>query len=142
MSTTSYDSTPIARSWTVISPKARWAGRIISGILALLLGVGAAYGLSGAKAAVEGTVAMGWQPHHVPIIGTLELLCLVLYLIPRTAPIGAVLLSAYFGGAVATHLRVNEPLVTILTPVFVSTLLWIGLYLRDVRVRALVHAAH
>jgi hypothetical protein len=63
----------------------------------------------------------------------------VLYLIPRTAPIGALLWTGYFGGAIVTHLRVGDPLLThILFPIYVSALLWGGLYLRDPRVRAVL----
>ena len=85
----------------------------------------------------------GWQPHHLPILGGLQLVCLVLYLIPRTAPLGAVLWTGYLGGAVATHLRVDDPLFShILFPVYVATLIWGGLYLRDARVREALRPAH
>jgi hypothetical protein len=67
----------------------------------------------------------------------------VLYVIPRTAPLGATLLTAYLGGAVATHLRLGNPLFThTLSPVYVAILLWGGLYLRDARVRAAVGPTH
>ena len=131
-------SRPASRS-DVQSPVARWAGRILTGIALLFLTFDAVIKLAGAKEAVDGTVQLGWQPHHLPIIGTIALVLLVLYAIPRTAPLGAILWTGYLGGAVATQLRVDNPLFTyILAPVYVAAILWSGLYLRDERVRALL----
>ena len=71
-------------------------------------------------------------------IGLIELVCLVLYLIPRTAVLGAVLMTGYLGGAVATHVRISSPLLThTFFPLYVALLLWGGLYLREPRLRAL-----
>ena len=120
-----------------IADSARRAGRILSGIAVLFLTFDMAIKLSMAKAAVEGTTQLGWQPHHLPILGVIQLVCLVVYLIPRTAPLGAVLWTGYLGGAIATHLRLDNPLFThVLFPVYVAALLWGGLWLRDERVRA------
>lgn len=122
-----------------ITPAARWAGRIITGVVVLFLTFDAVIKLVGAKEAVDGTVQLGWQPHHLPIIGTIAAVLLVLYVIPRTAPLGAVLWTGYFGGAIATQLRVDNPLFThVLAPIYFATLLWLGLYLRDERVRRLI----
>jgi hypothetical protein len=72
-------------------------------------------------------------------IGLLQLVCLAVYVIPRTSILGAILLTGYLGGAVATHVRVGSPLFThILFPIYVAVLLWGGLFLRDDRVRALI----
>jgi len=134
--------TALALDHTVASPSLRsqLAGRILTGIVTLLLAFDAGIKLSGSKAAMEGTVQLGYQPHHVLIIGLIALGCLVLYVIPRTAVLGAILWTAYFGGAVATQLRLDNPLFSyILAPVYVATLMWLSLYLRDPRVRALVH---
>ena len=121
--------------------RARWAGRIVTGVAVAFLLFDLGIKLSGARAAVDGTVQLGWQPHHVPLLGAIQLACLALYLIPRTAPLGAVLWTGYLGGAVATHLRIDNPLFShILFPVYVAALLWGGLYLRDARVRALFGA--
>jgi hypothetical protein len=115
------------------------AGRVLTGIVALLLALDAGVKLVRAKAAVEGSVQLGFTPEQVFVIGIIAVVCLVLYLIPRTAPIGAVLWTGYFGGAIVTHLRVGNPLFThILTPIYVSILIWGSLYLRDPRVRAVV----
>ena len=120
-----------------IAVSARWTGRVLSGIAVLFLTFDLAIKLSMAKAAVEGTTQLGWQPHHLPILGAIQLVCLVVYLIPRTAPLGAVLWTGYLGGAIATHLRLDNPLFThVLFPVYVAALLWGGLWLRDERVRA------
>ena len=120
----------------------RWAGRILTGIAVLFLTFDAGIKLVGAQAAIDGTVQLGYQPHHVPIIGTIAAILLVLYVIPRTAPLGAILWTGYFGGAIATQLRVDNPLFThILAPIYVAALLWGALYLRDPRVRALVRPA-
>jgi hypothetical protein len=121
------------------SPSALWAGRILTGIAVLFLAFDAAVKLVGAKEAVDGTVQLGWQPHHLPIIGTIALALLVLYAIPRTAPLGAVLWTGYLGGAVATQLRVDNPLFShVLFPIYVAAILWGGLYLRDDRIRRLI----
>ena len=130
-STTSRTSLPSRRS--VI------AGRVLTGIVALLLTLDAAIKLVGAKAAVEGSAQLGFTPQQVFVIGIIAAVCLVLYLIPRTAPIGAVLWTGYFGGALVTHFRLGNPLFThILPPIYVSLLIWGSLYLRDPRVRAVV----
>ena len=130
-STTSRSSLPSRRS--VIT------GRVLTGIVALLLTLDAGIKLVGAKAAVEGSAQLGFTPQQVFVIGVIAAICLVLYLIPRTAPIGAVLWTGYFGGAIVTHLRVGNPLFThILPPIYVSILIWGSLYLRDPRVRAVI----
>jgi DoxX-like family len=89
--------------------------------------------------AVEGTTSIGYPADTVLLIGTIELVCLVLYLVPRTAVLGALLMTGYLGGAVATHVRISSPLLThTFFPIYVACLLWAGLYLRDPRLRALV----
>ena len=130
-STTSRSSLPSRRS--VI------AGRVLTGIVALLLTLDAGIKLVGAKAAVEGSAQLGFTPQQVFVIGIIAAVCLVLYLVPRTAPIGAVLWTGYFGGALVTHFRLGNPLFThILPPIYVSILIWGSLYLRDPRVRAVL----
>ena len=115
------------------------AGRVLTGIVALLLTLDAGVKLVLAKAAVEGSAQLGFTPQQVFVIGIIAAVCLVLYLIPRTAPIGAVLWTGYFGGAIVTHFRLGNPLFThVLFPIYVSILIWGSLYLRDPRVRAVV----
>ena len=91
------------------------------------------------KAAVEGSAQLGFTPDQVFVIGVIAAVCLVVYLIPRTAPLGAVLWTGYFGGAIVTHFRVGNPLFShVLFPIYVSTLIWASVYLRDPRVRAVL----
>jgi hypothetical protein len=121
------------------SRKALWTSWIITGILAVLLTLDAAVKLVQSKEAIEGSAQLGFSPQTVFVIGIIGLICLAIYLVPRTAPLGAILWTAYFGGTVVTHLRVGNPLFThVLFGVYVCTLLWVSLYLRDPRVRALV----
>ena len=141
MAATLYANAP-ALSTTPSSSRARLAGRILSGLAIAFLTFDVAIKLIPNKMALEGTMSLGWQAHHVPIIGTLGLICLVLYAIPRTAPVGAILWTGYLGGAIATHLRIDNPLFShILFPTYVAALIWGGLYLRDSRVRALIRPA-
>ena len=89
--------------------------------------------------AVEGTVALGYPANSVQVIGVIELVCLALYLTPRTSVLGAVLLTGYLGGAIATHVRLANPLFThVLFPIYVAALVWGGLYLRERRLRDLL----
>lgn len=134
---------PVASRSDRPSKGIRWAGRIMTGIAVLFLAFDTAIKLVAAAPAVEGTTQLGFAPHHVTIIGLIELVCLVVYLVPRTAPLGAVLWTGYLGGAIATHLRLGNPLFShTLFPIYIAALLWAGLYLRDARVRALLHATH
>jgi len=88
---------------------------------------------------VEASAQLGYSGTTIAPLGILEIALLVLYLTPRVAPLGAVLWTAYLGGAVATHFRVGNPLFThMLFPTYVAALLWAGLWLRDARVRALL----
>ena len=138
-----YDITPSRTSTTAAtsrpSRRAVVAGRILTGIVALLLTLDAGIKLVRAKAAVEGSAQLGFTPDQVFVIGVIAAVCLVVYLIPRTAPLGAVLWTGYFGGAIVTHLRVGDPLFShVLFPIYVSTLIWASVYLRDPRVRAVL----
>jgi hypothetical protein len=143
MSAALLQSASVSRSTATVtapSSRARLAGRILTGIAVLFMAFDAGIKLVGAKAAVDGSVQLGYQPHHVPVIGMIALVCLILYVIPRTAPLGAILWTGYLGGAIATQLRVDNPLFShVLFPIYVAALIWGGLYLRDARVRALVH---
>ena len=118
---------------------ARRAGWMLSGLAALFLAADLTMKLLAMPQAVAATTALGWQAHHLPILGALQVVCLVAYLIPRTAPVGAVLWTGYLGGAIATHLRLDQPLFShVLFPLYVAAFLWGGLFLRDARVRALI----
>jgi hypothetical protein len=82
----------------------------------------------------EGIKHIGWENVSMTALGVVELACTVIYLIPRTAVLGAILLAAYLGGAVATHVRVGDPF---WAPILVGVFVWLGLWLRDPRLRAL-----
>jgi hypothetical protein len=86
--------------------------------------------------ALEAGAALQWPMELMPAVGTILLICTVLYAIPKTSVLGAVLLTGYLGGAVASHVRVSNPLFThTLFPIYVAAFIWIGLYLRDARLR-------
>jgi hypothetical protein len=112
-----------------------WTGRIVSAVPAVSLLASAAAKLSGSAQVAEGIAKLGYAPTVLPALGLVELLCVLLYLIPRTAVLGAVLLTAYLGGATATHVRLGQPF---LTPVLIGVLVWAGVFARDGRLRALL----
>jgi hypothetical protein len=123
------------------SSKTLWAGRIISALPILFLFADAIGKLWRPlpAAVVEGTTKLGWSVTAIPAIGATLLVSVVLYAIPRTSVLGAILLTGYLGGAVATNARVGNPLFGyILTPVYVGVFVWGGLFFRDARVRALI----
>jgi hypothetical protein len=121
------------------SRKALWTGRVLTGLAGLFLLVDGGFKLVMSPEAVAGTAELGWPVNVVRGLGVLELFLLVIYLIPRTAVLGAVLWTGYLGGAIATHLRVGNPLFShTLFPIYVAVLIWGGLWLRDRRVRALL----
>jgi hypothetical protein len=127
---------------TAPSRRARWAGRIISGLAVLFLTFDCTIKVLQLAPAMSGTSQLGYPTSAVLGIGIVELICLAVYLIPRTSVLGAILLTGYLGGAIATHVRVGSPLAThVLFPIYVAALIWGGLFLRDLRVRALVRRA-
>jgi hypothetical protein len=114
------------------------SGRIMSGLPALFLLVDGGMKLFKPPAAVEATLRLGYPESTLAGIGVLLLISTFLYLVPRTAILGAILLTGYLGGAVATHVRVGAVLFNILFPVFFGALLWGGLWLRDRRLQDLL----
>lgn len=121
-----------------LSKKSLWAGRTISGLPALFLLVDAVMKLVKPAPVVEATVALGYSENVIVPLGIVLLLSTVLYLIPRTSVLGAILLTGYLGGAVATHVRAGQGLFSIIFPVIFGVLIWLGLYLRDDWLRALI----
>jgi DoxX-like protein len=116
-----------------------WTGRIMSALPALFLLVDGVGKLIKPAPVVEGTVQLGYPESVLLGLGIVLLTCTILYTIPRTAILGAILLTGYLGGAIATHVRVGSPLFShILFPVYLAMLIWGGLYLRDERLRALI----
>ena len=116
-----------------------WTGRIMSTLPALFLLIDGVGKLVKPAPVVQGTVQLGYPESVLVGLGIVLLSCTVLYVIPRTAILGAILLTGYLGGAIATHVRVGSPLFShILFPFYLAVLLWGGLYLRDARLRALI----
>ena len=116
-----------------------WTSRIMSGLVILFMLADSIFKFIQPAEVVQGTIDLGYATHHIAIIGTLGLISILLYAIPRTAILGAILLTGYFGGAIATHLRLDNPLFShTLFPVYLGILAWGGLWLRDERLRRLL----
>jgi hypothetical protein len=136
--------TSIAISYAAPSPRAKTAksiiiGRVMSGVISALLILDASVKIFPVKAVIEGSAQLGYPIETMQPIGITLLACVMLYLIPRTSVFGALLLTGYLGGAIATHVRVENPLFShILFPTYVATVVWGGVYLRNPRLRALV----
>jgi len=117
------------------SKKMLWAGYILSALPVLLL----LFSASGKFLKPEGMEAniepLGWKMSQMTTLGIVELACVILFLIPQTAVLGAILLTAYLGGATAAHSRIGDQF---FIPIVLGVLIWLGLYLRDPRLRALV----
>jgi hypothetical protein len=116
-----------------------WAARIIFALAVLFLLVDSVMKVLKTAPAIAGTVELGYPASAVFGIGLVQLACLALYMFPSTSILGAILLTGYLGGAVATHVRVGNPLFThLLFPTYVAALVWGALWLRDERLRTLV----
>lgn len=112
------------------------AGRIVSGFAALFLLVDGVARAVNFAPYVQGTVQFGYPAHLATPIGVVLVVCTLLYVLPRTALLGAILLTGYLGGATATHVRVEDP--NFLFAATFGVLVWAGLYLREPRLRALL----
>ena len=118
------------------SKAAWWAGWVISGIVILWMGVaGTIFALTQREMVEKNMGEMGYPASTIMPIQVVLVLCVILYAIPRTAVLGAILLTGYLGGAVSTHVRFGDPW---FLPVIFGVLVWLGLYLREPRLRALV----
>jgi hypothetical protein len=114
-----------------------WTGRVLSLLPALLILFSAGMKLAHAPQFIaQWTGKFGYTEGSATTIGVIEVACVVLYLVPRTSVLGAVLLTGYLGGAVATHVRIGDP--SFVTPLLLGVLAWAGLYLREGRLRALL----
>jgi hypothetical protein len=121
------------------SKKGVWVGRVLSGLVVLFLVLDGILKFVKPAPVVETSAHLGLPLSLANTLGTLLLICTALYVLPRTSVLGAILLTGYLGGAVATHLRVGDPLVShILFPTYLGVLPWLGLYLRDERLRVLI----
>jgi hypothetical protein len=126
-------SSAATRNW------ARWAGRGLSGLVILFMLMDAAMKLARLPVVLETTTRLGWSTSTVTALGLVLLACTALYAFPQTSVLGAILLTGYLGGAVATHLRIGSPLFShTLFGVYVGVALWGALYLRNDRIRGFV----
>jgi hypothetical protein len=140
--TSSEPSAEVHRTADVAAPVSRaalWTGRTISALPIVFLLLDGAMKLVKPEPVVTGTVALGYSPSVIVPLGITLLACTLLYALPRTGVLGAILLTGYLGGAVATHVRVGNPVFShVLFPTYLGAMIWAGLYLRDRRLRALV----
>jgi len=122
--------TPPNPTWMV------WTGRVVSAlpVLALLMS-GAFKFMKPNEEMAKGLDHIGWKADQLSTLGIVEIACTILYVIPQTSILGAILLTGYLGGATATHVRVGDPW---FAPVIIGVLVWLGLFLRDARLRALI----
>jgi hypothetical protein len=122
-----------------VSSKALWAGRVISGVVVLFLLFDGAIKLVPLDVVIETSRELAIPEHLARTLGVLTLVCTLLYALPRTSTLGAILLTGYLGGAIYVHVRAGSPLFThTLFGVYLGLLIWGGLYLRDATVRALI----
>lgn len=116
-----------------------WGGRVLTGLVILFLAMDCAMKLADLPQVKQAAAGIGWPAALDRMLGVIELVCLVLYAVPRTAVLGAILVTGLLGGAVAAHLRGGDPLFShVLFGVYVGLMAWGGLWLRDARLRALI----
>ena len=122
-----------------VSGKSLWAGRIITGLVAAFLLFDAVIHLMKPAPVVDAFAKLGLPLSLAVTLGIVELVCVVLYVVPRTSILGAILLTGYLGGAIATQMRTGNSLFgEVLFPVYVGVLVWGGIYLRDDQLRTLI----
>jgi hypothetical protein len=119
-----------------VSKTALWIGRVMSALPVLLVLFGSVVKLMKTASVVEGFVRAGVPERLIIPVGIIELVCVIVYVIPQTAVLGAILMTALLGGATLTNLRIGDP--TYPMPVVLGMLAWGGLFLRDVRLRDLI----
>ena len=116
-----------------------WAGRAMTTLVVLFLGLDAVMKFVKPAPVVQAFAHLGLPDGLAFSLGTILLVCTVLYAVPRTSVLGAILLTGYLGGAVVSHLRIGDPLFShVLFPVYLGVLLWGGLFLREERLRVLI----
>jgi hypothetical protein len=132
MTTTSVNTTPVS--------KARiWTSRIMGGLVIAFMLMDSIFKLFPNESVTAGTASFGFQAHHLPILGTLGLISILLFALPRTQILGAILLTGYLGGAIATHVRLDHPLFSlVLFPVYLAILAWGSIWLKNERLRKLI----
>ncbi len=133
-----------AMSYTTSQPTAsisttrRWIGRVLTALMVLFLFFDGSTKVLQIPAVLEASAQLGFSASTTLGLGIVLLVCLAIHLIPQTAPLGATLLTGYLGGVVATHVRLGSPAFSVAFPIIIGALLWLGLYLRDARLRTLL----
>jgi hypothetical protein len=117
------------------SRKIVWVGRVISILVSLLFAMSASMKFTGGVELTQGMAHLGLPESLIVPLGVLETSCVVIYAIPATAVVGAILLTGYIGGAILTHLRVGDPF---FMQIAIGILIWLGIYLRDNRLKELI----
>jgi hypothetical protein len=112
-----------------------WIGRVISTLPVLMLLMSAMFKFAPPDGMAKGLEHIGWKEDQMFTLGLIEVACTLLYVIPQTSVLGAILLTGYLGGATATHVRVGDAWYA---TVILGLLVWLGLFLRDARLRALI----
>jgi DoxX-like family len=138
MTTQSISNGIVVRSERTISKTLIWTGRVLSGLAVAFFLMGGAMKLWKPAVVVEATRQLGYPESDILGIGVLLLTCTALYIFPRTSILGAILLTGYLGGAVASQLRAGNGWFNVVFPVIFGALIWSGLWLRDIRVRNLL----
>jgi hypothetical protein len=120
-----------------ISKARLWIGRVLTGLPGAFIAADGVVKFLNIPDVIEASAKVGYQRSTLPLLGAVEVVSMILLTMRRTQPLGAVLISAYLGGAVATHVRLGDPVSFVLMPVVFAALIWGGLYLRNDRIRAL-----
>jgi DoxX-like family len=115
-----------------------WTGRIISALIVLLLLFSGVGKLFKPPQVVDDFTRLGYPGSVILGIGIVEIACAIIYAIPRTAVLGAILVTGYLGGATATHVRVGDPIFNVIMPIIIGVMIWVGIFLREGRLRALL----
>ena len=121
-----------------VSKGSLWTGRIVSGLVVLFMIFDGVTKVMKARQVIEASVRIGFPESTIVGIGVALLVCTALYVIPRTSVLGAILLTAYLGGATAANVRVGSPAFNTTFPIIFGVLVWLGLFLRESRLRALI----
>ena len=123
---------------TPISKTSLWAGRVISALIAVFLIFDGVTKVIKVSQVMEAFARLGYPAGLAPVIGIILLVCVAVYVVPRTSILGAILLTGYLGGATEVNLRAENPLFETLFPVIFGVLVWLGLYLRDRQLRGFI----
>jgi DoxX-like protein len=121
-----------------LSKKAVWTGRVLTGLIAAFLVFDGTIHLMKPAPVVEAFIRLGFPLSLAVPLGIIEIVCVLLYLVPRTSILGAILLTGYLGGAIATQLHSGSPVGELSFPILMGVIVWAGLYLRDDRLRSLI----